>query len=99
MHITYQFSRTGMLTMECKVLQQLHNIISGPLYIFHTDYHCALADQSPTGTSLLWAVLSVSALFGMWGPSVPPPPPDMQSSGPALTVGLGQGRAPCHYLE
>lgn len=50
-HITYQFSRTGMLTMECKVLQQLHNFIRGSLYIYvyiciyHTDYHCALADQ------------------------------------------------------
>lgn len=33
----------------------------------HTDNHCALADQSPAGTSLLQAVLSVSALFGLWG--------------------------------
>ncbi|KAI3372048.1 hypothetical protein L3Q82_006909 [Scortum barcoo] len=29
--------------------------------------HCAFADQSPTGTSLLRAVLSVSAPFGPWG--------------------------------
>lgn len=33
----------------------------------HTDDHCALADQSPTGTCLLRAVLSVSALLGLWG--------------------------------
>lgn len=63
----YHFSRTWMLIMECKVLQQLHNIISGSLYKkHHTDDHCVLADQSPTGTSLLQAVLSVSALLGLW---------------------------------
>lgn len=28
----HQFSTTGMLRLECKVLQQLHNIISGCLY-------------------------------------------------------------------
>lgn len=33
------------------------------------------------------------------GASVPPPTPDMRRSGPVLTVGLGQGRALCHYLE
>lgn len=33
----------------------------------HTDDHCALADQSPTGTSLLQAALSASALYGLWG--------------------------------
>ena len=54
--------------MECKVLQQLHNIISGFLYkTHHTDNHRALADLSPTGTSLLQAVLSVSALLDLWG--------------------------------
>lgn len=63
----HHFSRTWMLIMECKVLQQLHNIISGSLYKkHHTDDHCVPADQSPTGTSLLQAVLSVSALLGLW---------------------------------
>lgn len=53
--------------MECKVLQQLHNIISGSLQNKHrTDDHCVLADQSPTGTSVLQAVLSLSALLGLW---------------------------------
>lgn len=36
-----------------------------------TDDHCALADQSATGTSLLRAVLSVSALLAC-GASLPP---------------------------